>query len=138
MSAENVELVREGLEAFNQRDIDWVIAHTTPDCEWYPAVAAGVEGKPFRGHAGMREFFAGLEEVWEEFQLESEEVHDLGDHVLFLGRVHATGASGAMFEQALDGIWEMRDGKIVRGRSYLDREQALKAAAELAGGEVRR
>jgi ketosteroid isomerase-like protein len=137
MSSENVELVREALRAFNRRDVEWAIAHSTPDCEWFPAVAAGVEGKPFRGPDGAREFFKGMVEVWEEFSLEPEELRDLGDHVLLLCQVHAKGKTGVVFEQSLDAVWEVRDGKFAKGRSYLDRDEALQAAAEVAAQEVR-
>jgi ketosteroid isomerase-like protein len=136
MTAQHVELVRKGTEAFAARDVDWVIEHSTPEVEWYPAVAGGVQGKPYRGHPGLREFFKELQEVWEEFRLEPEEYRDLGDHVLVLAKVHAKGRGGVVFDQSLDSVWEMRDGKIARGRSYLSREAALRAAAEVAGREV--
>ena len=129
-------LARQGAEAFNRRDVDWVIAHSSPDVEWYPAIAGEVEAQPFRGHEGMRQFFQSLDEIWEEFRLEVEEFRDLDDHVLFLAQVRAIGKSGVTFEQSLDGLWEFRDGMIVQGRSYLDRAEALEAAAAASGREV--
>lgn len=135
MSEANVELARQGAEAFNRRDVEWVIAHASPDIEWYPAIAGEVEAQPFRGHEGMRQFFQGLNEIWDEFRLEIEELRDAGDHVVVLSQVSAIGKSGVSFEQSLDAVWEFRDGAIVRGRSYLDRTEALAAAAAATSKE---
>jgi ketosteroid isomerase-like protein len=132
MSAEDVELAREAVRAFNKRDVEWLIDHATEEQEWYPAITTGVEGKPFRGHAGVRQFFSELDEVWEEFSLAPEEIRDLGDAILILGQVRARARNGVEFEQSLDGVWEVRDHKIVSGRSYLDREEALRVAAEVS------
>jgi ketosteroid isomerase-like protein len=136
MRPDNVDLTREGIDAFNRGDVEWTLAHCTPDCEWYPAVAGGVQGQAYRGEEGMRTFWREHEEVWEEFTIEAEEIRDLGDHVLVLGQVHAKGREGVVFEHSLDAVWEFRDGKVATGRSYLDREEALRAAADASGQEV--
>ena len=131
MSEKDVAFAREGAEAFNRRDVEWVIAHAAPDIEWYPAIAGEVEAQPFRGHEGMRQFFRGLDEIWEEFALDVEEIRDVGNHVLVLAQVRALGKAGVSFEQSLDAIWEFRDEIIVKGRSYLDRAEALEASSAL-------
>jgi ketosteroid isomerase-like protein len=136
MSAANLEMAREGLRAFNDRDVEWLIANSTPDCEWYPAVAGGVQPEPYRGEEGLRKFWQEHQEVWEEFVLEAEEIRDLNNHVLVFGHVRAKGRAGVAFEHSLDALWEVRDGKFLKGRSYLDRKEALRAAAEASGQEV--
>ena len=137
MSAENVEFVRECVDAFNRRDVDWVVAHTVEDAEWYPAIVGGVEVEPFHGHEGVRKFFADMNEVWIDFEMKPEEFRDLGDHVLVLSRVSATGRTGVVIEQTLDGLWEIRKGKLDVGRSYLDRDEALEAVRRLSDPAVR-
>jgi ketosteroid isomerase-like protein len=37
VSKENVELVRQLLEAFNERDLEAFVALTAPDFEWSPS-----------------------------------------------------------------------------------------------------
>jgi ketosteroid isomerase-like protein len=137
MSAEDLKFICRAIEAFNQRDAEWVVAHSSPDIAWYPAIVGGVEVEPFRGHDGVREFFRDLDEVWEQFELEPEELRDLGGHVLVLSQVHASGKAGVELKQSLDALWEIRDGKIANGRSYLNRDDALTAAQELTGQAVR-
>ena len=136
MSDENLEFARESVRAFNERDADWVIANSTSDLEWHPAIAGGVEGgKPFRRHSGVHEMFGAMDEVWEEFTLEPDEIRDLGDAYLLLQQVRLEGKTGVQLEHSLDAVIELRDGKMARGRTYLNREEAL-AAAERVGKEA--
>lgn len=136
MSAANVELVKAAVEAFNRRDVEWMSGHCASDFEWHPAIAGGVTGKPYRGQDGLRTFSEELVEVWEEFRLEPEEVRDLGDHILVLAQVRAKGKAGVVFEQSLDAVWKVRDGQLVKGRSFLSRDEALRGAAEAAERKV--
>jgi ketosteroid isomerase-like protein len=135
MSDEIVEFGRDAVRAFNERDVDWVLANTTDDVEWHPAIAGGVERQAFRGHAGLREMFEMMDEVWEEFIIELEEIRDLGSGFLSLAQVRLKGKTGVELEHTMDAVFELRDGKMARGRSYLDRDEAL-AAAERVGGEA--
>jgi len=136
MSAETLEFAREAVKAFNERDVDWVIANSTPDLEWHPAIAGGVDRGAFRGHAGAHEMFGEMDEVWEEFTLEPDEIRDLGGAFLLLAQVHLKGRTGVELEHSLDTVIELRDGKMAKGRSYLDRGEALGAAREIGGQAV--
>jgi ketosteroid isomerase-like protein len=135
--AETREFAQEAVRAFNERDADWVIANSTSDLEWHPAIAAGVEGgKPFRGHSGVHEMFGAMDEVWEEFILDPEEIRYLGDAYLLLMQVRLKGKTGVELEHSMDAVIELRDGKMARGRSYLNRDEALEAAARVSGKAV--
>jgi hypothetical protein len=50
MSQENVELTRRGYQAFNDRDLDALLAGLHDEVEAFPRLAA-VEGR-YRGHDG--------------------------------------------------------------------------------------
>ena len=137
MTSDIVELTRGGTRAFNERDVDWLAAHCVEDFVWHPAIATGVDGREYRGIEGLREFFAELEEVWDEFELDLVRVLELGpEHVLVFLDVRARGKAGVEFEQEMTGLYEFRDGKVASGRSYLNRDDALRAAAEATGQEV--
>jgi ketosteroid isomerase-like protein len=137
MTSANVELTREGSRAFNERDLDWLAANCVEDFVWHPAIATGVDGREYRGIEGLREFFAELQEVWDEFEIEPARLLELGpDHVLVFSHVRARGKAGVEFEQEMTGLYEFRDGKVASGRSYLNRDDALRAAAEATGHEV--
>jgi ketosteroid isomerase-like protein len=131
VSANNVELARQGLEAWNRGDVDAMLEMSSSELEFVPAVAAGVEGGSVRGEDEFRRFVTGLTETWESFVLEGEEFRDLGDHVLVVGRVRAKGrGSGVQLDEPISSVIWFRDGKIQRMHSFLDQEAALSAAGE--------
>ncbi len=131
MSEENVQLVRRLLEAFNERDVEGFAGLTTPDFEWSPSVVA-VDGEIFRGREGIEAYFGRMRDAWEEFKMLADdvrEVRDLDDRVLVVGRVQARGlSSGAPVEVALSILYDVREGRISRMHSFLDADEALRAA----------
>jgi uncharacterized protein len=129
MSQTNLEMVKALMDAVNRRDIDSFAALTTPDFEWFPVFAARVEGDVYRGREGIEGFLGEVDEIWEEFRPMPEEYRDLGDRVLGLGRLRARGrGSGVPIDEPWGGIYDVRDGKISRIRTYLDHGEALRAA----------
>ena len=127
MSQENVNAWRELVRAGNERDLDRLLSYMDEDVEWIAARSA-MEGA-YRGHAGIRAFFADTDESFEVFRLELEETRDLGEQVLAIGmiRVRGTG-SGVETEIPMAGIATYRAGKLVRWEDFRDRERALEAA----------
>ncbi len=89
MSHDNVETFKRGLEAWNDDDIDLWIEQLHPEVRWSALM------EEYRGHAGARQ-------AWESFkgdmQLEVrfEEIRDLGDSVLGLGEIAATGRTSGV------------------------------------------
>jgi ketosteroid isomerase-like protein len=130
MSAENVELARRGVEAWNSGDVEAMLELSTEDFEFVPAIAAGVEGGTVAGPEEFRHFMAALEETWESFRIDWDEVREVGARVLALGRVHAKGkGSGVVLDQPMLSVVWFRNGKVARMQSFLDRDQALEAAS---------
>ena len=129
MSEANLRVARKGLDAWNRGDIEAMIELRTPDSAFVPAVAAGVEGGSVTGPEEFRQFFAALDETWETFQIDWEELREVGDRVLIAGRVHAKGrGSGIELDQPMFSVIWFRDDKIARMQSFLDEEAALEAA----------
>jgi ketosteroid isomerase-like protein len=127
VSQENVEIVKRGVHAFNRRDLDGLAELSTPDAEWVTSMGA-IEAETFRGREGAERYIARLGEAWEEFQTVADDLRDLGDRVLMLGRVEGRGkGSGVPIDMPLGQIFDFRDGKVCRIRSYLDPADALKA-----------
>jgi ketosteroid isomerase-like protein len=83
----------------------------------------------YRGHDGIRTLLRLTAEVFDQFRYEVDELVDLGESILALGRIRARGAqSGATGTQSGAWVIQVRDGMIVSYRSYLRREEALEAA----------
>src|SRR5438093_11610738 len=131
MSQENVEAFKRGLEAGNRGDVETLLEELDPEVEWHSALHAmlGGEQTVFRGHDGVREMIRDLNEAFGEFHFEVSEIQDLGDRLVAIGRVRARGeTSGAETETPLAMVSEVRNGKTISIRAYLDPKEALEAA----------
>ena len=127
MSRENVEVVTQAIDAFNERDVHAFTALTTPDFEWSPSMVA-VEGEVFRGGEGIESYFGSLAEAWEKFHIHRDGFRESGDLVVMLGRLEGRGKGGGVPVHApLGMVFEFRGGEISRIRGYLDHAQALEA-----------
>jgi len=67
MSAENVEIAKRGIDAFNRRDVDGFFALAASDFEWFPAMAGAVEGGGYRGRDGIEKYLVEIADAWEEY-----------------------------------------------------------------------
>jgi hypothetical protein len=66
--------------------------------------------------------------TWEEFRCQESEVRDLGDSVLWLGRVKMKGgASHVELDQEFAIHTVLRNGKVTAVRSFLAWEEAVEA-----------
>jgi ketosteroid isomerase-like protein len=129
MSQENVELAKRAMANYNA-DAAGREFHTlvTPDFEWITAMA-GVEDEVIRGREGVDKYYASLDAAWESVRVFGGEFRDLGDRVLWLGQMEARGrSSGAEVRSPAASLYEFRDGRISRLRSFLDHDEAMRAA----------
>jgi ketosteroid isomerase-like protein len=86
MSQENVELTMRLNSAFNRRDVEAAVALWDSEGVWSPAETI-LEGRAYRGHAGVRQYYEDLAEFSADGHAELAELRDLGDQVLGLGRI---------------------------------------------------
>jgi hypothetical protein len=81
------------------------------------------------GDEEIRQAFAEIWEIWEVFRLEESEIRDLGDSLVWLGRVHARGkASHVELDSAFAAHILLRDDKGIRAEAFLTWQEALEAA----------
>jgi ketosteroid isomerase-like protein len=133
MSQENVEIVREGVDAVNRRDPDAFIACVHPDVVWEVSDEVTVDlGGVYRGRAGVREWFEkSFLEVWENFHVEVEEITEAPDGRVFLGMLATARGSGSGVVVEGPRAWQVcwfADGMITRRKLFFDRAEALEAA----------
>jgi ketosteroid isomerase-like protein len=129
------ELLDQLADAYNRRDPDAWVAVWSPDCEWHPFLTARVEGDPgYHGHNGMRAWFEDVDEMFSEMHVEIGPLRQVGDRLLVLGQMTATGrVSGAVVSSEVAWVMELRDDKLRRGWAYMSHEEAERAAEEAAG-----
>jgi uncharacterized protein len=128
MSQEYVDVVRRAAEWFNDRDLEALLGLFDEDAEWiedprYPGA------ETFRGPAGVERSIRKWWDAWGELAMLVDETIDLGDRVVVAGRVRARGHdSDVAVEAPFGGVYEFRDGKVIRVRVLGSREEALEAA----------
>jgi ketosteroid isomerase-like protein len=130
MSQENVEIVRTAFEALNRGGLDEALAYVDPEVEFVPPDEALERPSSFKGHEALRERWRTLMEPFEGLRLEPVEFIDVDDEtVITVFRVGVRGrASEVPVEAEPAYVLALRDGKIMRMRAYLQRDQALEAA----------
>jgi ketosteroid isomerase-like protein len=124
----NVALIRGAFERWNAGDRTPPLDLIDPDVEIQTAIADAFQGEPFRGHEGAREWLAALDENFETWTLAVDEFFERGETIVALGHIRARGrGSGVELDQEVGWVFRIRDGKMFRLRTFLDREEALAA-----------
>jgi ketosteroid isomerase-like protein len=127
MSQENVDTWRRAIQAWNERDIEGVIAEFDPDVEFLPLIA-GVTNEPYRGEQGVRDFVAAVDEEFEFFVTDPNRFEDHGDVVVAVAEMHAKGrVSGAEVRRPSIHVARFLDGKVVWWQTFATRDEALEA-----------
>ena len=132
MSEENVAVIMAGLDALNVRDEKAIEALATDELEWSPAVTAGgsLERKVYRGKRAMVEYWTDLDSEFDQTHFLVERIDPVGtDRVFYRGRVTARGkVSGVPLDIPVWGVWQVRNGKLIRGTAFRTEAEALEAA----------
>jgi ketosteroid isomerase-like protein len=129
MSQENVEVVRRMLRAFNDGDVEAIVAECDPAVEWEEQSIPGVEPL-YRGHEGVRRWWAAaiLQEDLGSIEGRLEDVREADDTVIASVRFEGEGrSSGARVQMHVHLVLTFRDGKAVRRQVFMTRAEALEA-----------
>ena len=115
MSHENVELTRLAFQAFDDHDLDALLAMLDDDVEAFPILAGMDDG--YHGHDGIRRWWAGLLGT---FPAEVVDLHDLGDLTIAVLRLRGHGAeSDTPVDAAAWQVSQFRHGKCIGWRVYI-------------------
>ena len=131
MSQENVEVVREGLDAVNRRDRAAWLALCDPELENIPP-PDWPESDPIQGREPVFDFLAvQAQDAWEDADARFEyvELIDAGDDKVvgdMRGEVRGK-ASGASLAWRYWQVVTFRNGNVVRIEWFGDRAEALEA-----------
>jgi ketosteroid isomerase-like protein len=127
---DNVAVIRRLFDAFTRRDLDATLELMDPKVEFYaPTATLADERTSYRGHDGIRDYFADIERLWEELRVTPGEYRAEGDKVLVLGRIHARGAVGYLADSRAGWLWKLSDGRVTHGHVYTNPDDAVRDAA---------
>jgi hypothetical protein len=110
MSQENVDRALELLDAFNRRDLDAFVALADDGIEVESRLVA-MEGG-YHGHEGLRTWWGDFLGAFPDYNLELEELRDLGD--VTLGHMRGWGHGAGSATPLVDPFWipmRWRNGK---------------------------
>jgi ketosteroid isomerase-like protein len=128
----DMDVVRAVFAAFAERDVERVLAHSSPDVE-FSAVTGEHAGRtePYRGHDGVRQYFRDLAEVWDELRIVPRDYRQDGDRILVTGRVSAR-SPARIVAGSTGWIWRVEDGLVVHARVYPSAAEATEAFEDVS------
>jgi steroid delta-isomerase-like uncharacterized protein len=127
-TTDNVAIARRYYDAFNARDMSAAVALADAELEWINLAF----GATFRGAEGFRQFLENYATAFPDSRVEVRSVIAHGDRVAveftaqgthrgpLVGPAGEIPATGRSVQLQLCEVLQLRDGKIVRGRSYYD------------------
>ena len=130
MSQDNVDVVRAQFAAFGRGGLEAVTRFWHPDIEWRAIEGALDDVGLMRGEDAVRRYYQDWIDTVDHLQVEVVEViAEAGEQVVVVvrnsgrGRVSGAPSTGRYYVACI-----VRDGRIVSGREYGTRVQALEAA----------
>ncbi|HEY0845859.1 MAG TPA: nuclear transport factor 2 family protein [Noviherbaspirillum sp.] len=128
-SQQNKQLVMQGYQRFQNKDIPGLLDLFADDIEW---IGARTEELPFAGeYHGKNEvgqYFSQLDQAQEALQFEPKDCIAEGDRVVVTGQSRWTVRStGQTYDNPWVHVFTLRDGKVARFEQYNDTAAALKA-----------
>ena len=118
--------MREAYAAINRGDIGVMLALTDPEVEFVSLIAES-EGRTYRGHDGVREWWETVKNSLGGLHFEAEEVRGLDDCTVAKLLVTAR-AGGVAVPQRMWHATRFRDGKAIWWGVYRTEADALETA----------
>jgi ketosteroid isomerase-like protein len=106
------DVVRAIYAAFARRDVDGLLDYVSPDCELDLRGTSRIAGRgePYRGHAGVREYFADVARLWDELTLHADDFRLIPGSVIVIG--HITGRTGGVdVRRSCVWTWRVANGR---------------------------
>jgi ketosteroid isomerase-like protein len=129
MSQENVEFLVDYLQRGTDGGVDAIAEFWDPDINWRAAEGAIDDVGEMHGPEAVRRYIQDWFDMFDDLTVVVEDLVDAGDDRVVAAQ-RMTGrakVSGIETEIRFSVVYTVRDGKIVQGREYMDKEQALDA-----------
>ena len=127
MSAELVQLVKEGYEAWNSGDRGWVLEHMRDDIEWITPPEDPDPGT-YRGYLGVERYWAQWRAAVGQLSFAIEDTIDAGSSVLVVARRQGRGEhSGLQVSDRVIQVFDFEGDKCVRVHEYYDMDAAMRS-----------
>ena len=128
VSAENVQVLRDGIAAINSGEIERILAFVHPDFVAIVPEELSTEPDTYRGHEGIRRYFESFWDAMDDIRFDAVRFWDAGDHVVVDVRLTARGRQTSIpVEQRAALVWSVLDGKARSVRAFASLQEALES-----------
>ena len=128
MAETNADIVREFTVLFERGDRDAWRRYFHEDIIWDASQSNLLLAGVTRGHKGVEQFFIDWLGTWEEYEVTHSEIIDAGDSVVVVFHQRGRGkGSGIEMERDFFGVYDLRDGQVIRYTHFESRDEALEA-----------
>jgi ketosteroid isomerase-like protein len=130
MSQENIEVIRRAGETFNAGDLAAWFEFYDPEIDWRALEGAIDDVGEMHGTEALRRYVQDWTDEFEGVTVVLEELLEIGeDRVVAVQQLTGRARlSGIETQLRYVVLYTLRDGKIVRGREYRNKDEALRAA----------
>jgi ketosteroid isomerase-like protein len=135
MSQENVEVVRQSLDAYARRDVAAMRKLNDPEMELDWSASRSWLAGVYRGFDEALRFYEGYFEVFAKIEIEPLSFIEVGESVVVPNVARQWGRDGIAVSARGTFVFTLRRGRIVRTCLFQTTELALEACREGAGIE---
>ena len=126
-SPENIELVREHVEAYVRRDLEAMRRLSSADLELDWSASKGWPAGVYRGLDEVMRFYADYYAHFDELLIETESYTSTGDYVVVPNIAYQRGRDGIVVTARSTFVFSVCDGRITRICLHQDTPEALEA-----------
>jgi len=125
-----VEIVRDAAVAFNRGDLDAWFEYVADDIDYRAVEGALDDSGPMHGKDAVRAYLQDWLDMFDDFKSEPIDLIKAGDDkVVAVTRISGRAKlSGVETDLTYAALYTIRDGRVVRGREFWTRDEALEAA----------
>ena len=124
----DIQLISRMIHEWNSGDVEALLEVFDPEIEVRPALRAFLASMVYRGHDGVRSWYAETNEPWAELQAEPQRFIDAGERTVVVIALHARVPGGRVDVGAeIAHVVTIRDRRIVSLDGYDDAGAALAA-----------
>jgi len=129
VSRENVEVVQRGWDHFSATGEPMAEVYA-PGFVWDMSTFRGwPESQTYEGLDGVRRFLHDWGSAFDDWRVELDSIHDVGEQVVLLLRQHGRAkATGMVVDMSLGMVFTLQDGLQTWMQMYADPDEALRAA----------
>jgi ketosteroid isomerase-like protein len=120
------------VDAWNRRQWTLFLESFHDDAVWHALPGNPDYPDPVHGREAIREILREWLEPWDRYELETLELTEHGEAVVWTARhIASQDRTGMKLEVSMSGVFGFRDGRIVEARFFREKADAREAAAEL-------